>query len=71
MDHPLEHLDVLRALRREPERLEGLEPAIRAVIQSAESDRRSTRWTSLLLSEDHRRVRSAAAELLQDVEDGR
>lgn len=69
MNRPIEHLDVLRALRRAPEHLEGFEPAIRATLQAVERDRVRAARRDLLEAEDLRRVRAAAAELLQDVED--
>lgn len=67
---PIEHLDVLRALRRSPERLDVLEPALRSVLQAAHVDWvLALRRGHLFRAEDFRRVRAAAADLLQDVQD--
>lgn len=70
MPRALEHLDTLRALRRTPQSLYELEPAVRALIQAAERERLlAARRFDLLTAEDLRRVRAGAAELLQDLED--
>lgn len=65
-----EMLEDLRALRRAPERLKGLEPMLRSLVQSAEIDRRkSLRSFHLLRAHYYRQARDLAADLLQQAEE--